>query len=1125
MANHSTFAQNSVLASGDWYKIGIIKTGIYKIDANFLKKLGLDPNTINLKNIRIFGNNDGMLPQKNSAIRPIDLRENACQIIQSNTSNAFSEGNYLIFLGISPDEITYNKIKKTIQHNKNIYSDTAFYFINISENEGKRINQAPIIASENSIETYDDYQYVENEEVNILQSGKKWFEKIETKNINFETENIVKNSDIFLNAALVSTNITEQSNFNISFNNSKIGRATIARVEPGPYTKKANLTNYSTYVNEASINQNNLLNIEIKVLNDNGINTYGGLLDYLSIQTKKTLQFNGKTMLFYSFDSHNFPQVQYKISNPNQRKMNVWDITDANNAQLITENNTNSSVSFGSNTSISNKFIAFDLNEATTPISSLKIKNQNLHQLPVPNMVIVAPPNFKQEAERLAKHRSEHDNLNVTTVLINEIYNEFSSGKQDITAIRDFCKMLYQKNPLQFKYLLLFGDASYDYKKIQTQYIGESIYNEIPTYQSNDSFRPTYTFCSDDYFGLLENSEGEWNEDTRNFESLDIGIGRLPAKYLEEAKNIVDKIIAYDKGTTNTGYNNWKNTISLVADDEDWNVHQNDAEKHANSIYRNNPSIEVNKVYLDAYLQTITPNVESKAANKAVVECFNNGSLVINYSGHGDEREWAAEKLLTLANVENFANSDRLPLLFTATCQFGKFDNPGKVTSAELLLLQPKGGAIGLMTTTRPVYQNSNYIINEAFYNNLFKKNTDGSYKTLGEILKNTKNISIDSVKNRNFTLLGDPSMKLKFPENKILITHLNNKFIQANDTLKAGAKPLIRGEIINPANNKIETSFNGIVRIKIFDKLKKVKTLGAIDKNESANSPFEYQLYNSLLYDGTAKVTNGVFEFSFTVSKNIEYQIGKGKIYLFAENSTNNSTANGYLDPLIGSDIQSEADVTPPKVTVMFDNSPYTENMILNSYINLKAKLFDENGINRSNNNLLHEATIIIDQKTEIKCNNYITSLLDNPNANELNFSFLNLKPGNHIITLKIWDNNNNLTEQSFNISVVAPESKINKLKVFPNPFKNVVNFEFENPFVGEDIQIDILFITTKGIIISTISKNIPLSGLKIEELKWEINDSFKKMSDKTYFYSIFVKSLNSGNTLKTTGKLLLAN
>ena len=114
-----------------------------------------------------------------------------------------------------------------------------------------------------------------------------------------------------------------------------------------------------------------------------------------------------------------------------------------------------------------------------------------------------------------------------------QIYNEFSSGAQDIVAIRDFVRMFYERatsvNDLP-KYLLLFGDGSYDNKNRLTDNT-----NFIPTYQSVNSLSITGSLVSDDYYGLLDSTEGRWSA---GVEYVDVGIGRFPVKTIEEADNI-----------------------------------------------------------------------------------------------------------------------------------------------------------------------------------------------------------------------------------------------------------------------------------------------------------------------------------------------------------------------------------------------------------------------------------------------------------------------------------------------------------------------------------------------------------------------------------------------------------
>ena len=415
-----------------------------------------------------------------------------------------------------------------------------------------------------------------------------------------------------------------------------------------------------------------------------------------------------------------------------------------------------------------------------TPSIVGEVVNQNLHNTPINvEYVIVSHPNFLVPAERLADFHQEKDDISSIVVTPKQIYNEFSSGVQDVSAIRDFLRFLYKRSNSKLKYVLLFGDGSYDPKNR----VADNT-NFIPTYQSLNSTHPTLSYVTDDYFGLLDDNEGEFNNDL-----VDIGIGRFPASNLSQANVLVDKVQQY---YAKESFGSWRNDIVFIADDgdeNDGNTHMWQADTLANIVADNYKNININKIYLDNYLQESTPGgPRSEATNSAINNRIDKGALLINYTGHGGPLGWTAERILELDQINAWDNGNKLPLFMTATCKFSYFDNPEQTSAGEYVLLNPNGGAIALLSTTRLVYSDPNHKLNKHFIKVLFEKKDNGEFPRLGDVFKQTKVLSGTSVNNRNFTLLGDPALCLSYPE-----YHIQNTNII--DTLKALGEVTVSGK------------------------------------------------------------------------------------------------------------------------------------------------------------------------------------------------------------------------------------------------------------------------------------------------------------------------------------------
>ena len=441
-------------------------------------------------------------------------------------------------------------------------------------------------------------------------------------------------------------------------------------------------------------------------------------------------------------------------------------------------------------------------------------------------MVIVADRSMAAEAKRLADFHAQKDGLTAVVVEPEQIYNEFSSGTQDPTAIRNFMKMLYDRagtDPVaKPKYLLLFGGASYVYKEKSADRK-----NLVPSYQSESSLDPLTSYVTDDYFGYLDDND----DINQNLPAplLDLGIGRIPARTILQARQAIDKIIQYH-GKASLG--SWRNDITLVADDEDYNIHLNDAEYHASLIVKESPVWNLKKIYLDAFKQEGgTGGSRYPEVNAAISRKINEGTLIWNYSGHGSSSRLAQEAILDKAMVGSWENASRLPLVITATCDFAPFDDPSQFSIGEDLFVGRSNGAIGLMTTTRLVFASSNRIINNHFFKYLLKRDNTNKYPRLGTALMDSKNFTVvnsgDYINARKFTMLGDPAMKLAMPEYAVRSTTINGRPItKGSDTLRSLNRYTIEGELITPAG-LLASDFNGDVYPEIFDKPTILKTLG----------------------------------------------------------------------------------------------------------------------------------------------------------------------------------------------------------------------------------------------------------------------------------------------------------
>lgn len=1099
-------AQPSVLATGEWYKVATTRTGVHKIDATFLKDAGIDITKINPQNIRVFGNGGGVLPQANNASRAKDLTENFIEVVGEN-DNKFDDADYILFYVESPHRTLYNTNNQQFTHQNNPYSDTTFIFLNISDTKGLRIKNQTLVSSENNIKTFDDFTFHELDQKNVVSlggrdlggSGREWYGESfgVSPDISFElkTEGIIPNSSIKLASAILGASFTT-TKVSLKLNaDSLIGEQSLRAIGTGTYDIKGN-ENIQTFT--AISNGKNSQKLTFS-FNKNNQSSSVAYLNYFEVQTKRRLQFYEQQTFIRSIESIGNKTSNFIISQAiNTQK--IWDVTNPLLPENISFQINNSEASFGTETQNKLKtFVLFSNSNVLEPNSIQKVGNQNLQQVQTPDLLILTIKNWREHAERLAAFRRTNDGLSVLVVDIDQIYNEFSSGSPDPTAIRDFGRSLWQKNPAKLKYLLLFADASFDYKNI-IQYASIDTKLQIPTYESRESLNPVNSYASDDYFGFFEEKEGEWAENNAGNHSMEIGVGRLPVKSIEEAKNVVDKLIYYARTQRTAG--GWRRKISFVADDGDFNIHQQDADDISEVTLKTTKDLIINKIYLDAFPQIATANgAISPEVNKALNKSVNEGALIINYSGHGGTDGWTEEKVLTRDQIQTWRNLNNMPLFLTATCSFGRFDDPGNVSGAEMAMLSPKGAAIGLLTTTRPVYSNTNFLLNKAFYQAFAQKNTNPNLR-LGDIFRITKNNSLSGVFNRNFSLLGDPSMQLAYPTEKIVLTKINGTSPE-KQTIKALSKVSLEGEIRNSSDGLIKNNFNGKILVSIFDKPSEISTLG--QKTEK----FRYKAYRNQIFEGLVEMKNGTFKVNFVVPKDINYQVGTGRVNFYAISTDSTLDASGSYNELMigGSETIILSDTKAPEIKLS-----------INKDNQLEAQISDENGINISQAGVGHEMVLILNDTLKVIANQYFTSK-DDYTKGVVKYNFGKLPAGQYIVKLKVWDSYNNSAEEALEFVVENEHLKILRAYNYPNPVESSTNFYVEHNAENQDLTFTLAVFDGAGKLIFekaetcyVCEKSLNL-GMKIETKNWETG---------TYFYRISVNSSTESKQSSFSGKLV---
>lgn len=1122
----------SVLDQGTWFKIAIAQEGIYRIDRAFLQNLGVDVGAVNPQNINIYGNGGELLPFSNSVSREDDLVKNAI-FVQGESDGSFDQNDFILFYGKGPDSWRYNETSELFEHQKHFYSDSAYYFIRVDDPQPLRISSAASSGVANVFtNSFADRQFIENESVNLAKSGREFFgERFsgpQSVPYVFTAPGLLQET-VTLDARVAVRSIGAQSNFSISMAGSQLTLA------PSPTTGgvTANIANLQSGVLTANPAAGNTIQVNLQF--NPVVADAEGWLDFLRVNCRRQLSFAGSQLQFRDPQLVGSGNVaSYTLSNAGS-VFAIWDITDFTQPQAV-QFTPGATVEFEANADELREFIAFGNFSYLQPNPRGRVDNQNLHALNNIDMIVLTNPRYLGLADQL-KEIHEAEGLSIEIVTSEQVYNEFSSGNADVTAIKSLMKMLYDRagsNENQRpKYLQIIGDGTF----INRHLLPDSRY--IITYQSLNSVSPTNSYVSDDYFGFLEDQFGEGLGD-----KMSIGIGRIPCETVAEGQGYINKLRNYTSENTSltgdafclgdteqTPFGAWRNIITFVSDDMDGSggptevIHMINSDEHADRIFDEYNNYDVVKIYMDAYQQVSTPGGERyPEVEEAIRRRVQNGSLLVNYIGHGGERGWAHERVLNISTITGWANFNRLPVFVTATCELARFDNPEFKSAGELLVMNPNGGAIAMLTTTRIVFSGSNQQLNRAFFR-VALENRNIENLSLGFITMETKNDNQvnDSSNKRNFSLLGSAALRIAYPKMEVYTTEINGAAINPAlpDTVRSLQLVTIKGYVGDDDGNKLN-DFNGFVYPTVFDKKSEITTLN----NDNAPAPYQFEMWRNTIYRGKASVTNGDYSFSFIVPRDIAFDFGNGRVSYYAV--AGNLDAHGHFeDFVIGGALDgAELNDIAPEVSVFMNDTTFIFGGVTNENPLLLTRIMAENGVNTTGAGIGHDLRAILDGNTNdpIILNDFYEADLDTYQSGSIRYQLNQLSEGMHNISVRVWDVHNNSSE-SFTEFVVAgsAEMALEHVLNYPNPFTTRTQFMFEHNQACEFLNVQVQVFTVSGKMVKTINRTIRSEGFRSEPIEWDGLDDFGDVIAKgVYVYRLKV-STPEGLTAERFEKLVI--
>ena len=1129
---------NSVLNTGQWHRFYVDTTGVFKITKSFLNSLGVNTNGTDPRNIKLFGNGGNMIPYANSELYPLDLTENAIRVV-GESDGQFDNNDYILFYAQGPRG--YNAESNT---NINVYTDKTYYYINISPGQGKRVQPfiQPSGPIDLEIDQFQDYQFHEVDEYNLANVGRRWFgdrfDIENSKSFEFEFPDIVASEPTRLKV-IVASDAESPTSMQVNVNGSSI---TTLNLVGASDPNLASESFFDGIINLSSAN----VSVDL-TFNNSGNPSAKGYLDYISIEATRALNFSGNQFTFRNDETATLSGIgRYNVTNTSEVS-EIWDITDLYNVTTVVNSEASGSLSFTANLGTLREYAIVTESDFYEPQreSNTSVENQNIKGTIFLNesgvfedvdYLIVTPDYLSTQAERLAQINRDQYGLNVKVQTLDKIYTEFSSGNQDIGAIRNLVKYIYDNASTpnnRIKYLCLFGDTSFDYKD---RLPNNS--NIVPAWHATESFNLTNSFVSDDFYGMMDTEEGDMDVNNK----LDIAVGRILANSLTQAKELVDKIESY---YGEDAYGSWRNNVVYVSDDvdESWErVIQETTDNIANNITAEKPFLNVVKIHSDSYQQESSAGGDRyPKVTEAMRNAIENGTLVLNYFGHGGEDGLAVERIFEKPDAQEVGNVCKLNCFVTVTCEYTRFDNPLRPTAGEFTFWNPKGGALALITTTRQIFVSVGITFNTVLDEYLFSYNEDDDYEdheypTMAEALRLTKNDpSISNIGQRRLVFfIGDPAMKLAFPEPNIRLTKINDVPIEdETDTLEALGYVELSGEVTDLAGNVL-TDYTGIISVTIYDKEIDRSTL-ANDNTRDGGIPIilDFKTLGAIIFRGQASVTNGQFDVDFVVPRDIGIPVGFGKGSFYSKSAgqlQDQSGASVNTIKIGGINEDAPEDNTGPLVTLFMNDESFVSGGITNESPTLLARLQDENGINTASG-IGHDMVAIIDgdETNPYVLNDYYQTDVDDYKNGLVTFLFRDLEPGLHTLSFKAWDVYNNSSIQEIQFVVYDDDETlvVNNVLNYPNPFVNYTEFWF-NHNSSEQLDVSVQIFTVSGKLVRTLNGKTSNGGKIVSSLSrdivWDGRDDFgDKIGKGVYVYKLTVRSNTLNKKVEKIEKLVI--
>ena len=1097
--------QESVLSDHTWFKVGVTEDGVYGIGVQQLRSQGVDPSTVNPSQIRLFGNVTGVLPESNAAARFDDLTEIAIQVTGSE-DGAFDGDDQVLFFGHGPVNMTLNMLS-IYTYEPNPYTDTVYYFLCLDSGvAGLRIQDAaPVATDENTpvVSDFPDYLYRDHDELSPYASGREWYGDLITsqegaRSFIYNTSGRVTSKPVRITSKVMGR-CKSPFTYNLKLNERLVlNQASIGGFGNYEYGKE-NETDQSVYSDTEP------LTVRYEI-NSNDANPMLFVAHFV-LNFWRELRFNQDEMAFRLMPFQLRTVSRILLSGVNAQ-VTCWDVSDPLRPlrQPLTFQSGNAY--FGIDEAEERRFQLFTPSGVKPVGSLLPIPNQNLHGLMDAELLIIAPKLFQGPAEELADFHRTMDGMTCVIADIDEIYNEFGTGTHDPTAMRDFIRMLYLRSQGRLKYVLLMGKASHDYRDIKG--VGN---NFIPTYETNDNpCLEVVSKCTDDYFALMDVNEGQNCEG-----EVDLGLGRIPMTTEAQGYEVVRKIKHYADLSSMHGI--WKNTHFFMVD--------NDSRTYGNYVEYLDRIMDTachvattKKLYIDSYPLVSTPSgMRCPQAHDELMRCFDEGFAVMSYTGHGGVKSLTSEYVLSISDVMALDNYDRLPLVHTATCEFSKYDNPGIVSAGELMMLNPNGGAIAMLTTVRPTYPSNNQLFSRSFTEHVYDKNEDGMLR-FGDIYQRVKtdpNYNSSSASNLVYVLFGDPALRFSYPTSVVNTSKINGASPFVDNAFHPSEMMTVEG-FISTDGGRIDNLFNGVMEVRLYGGKSEYSTFGAYD------SVLDYAFYHDVLFEGKASVSNGLFTIQIPLPSDIGHGMGFARLSYYAYDTVRSIDATGAFDHLrILDDGTSSADTQGPEIHLYWNTPSFENGDVVSSRGTLYADVFDASGIYHYNVSIGRDMVLDSNDPAyhNMTVNHCFEPALDDYQRGRITVPVKELEDGTYEFSLRVWDTQNNVGEASI-VFTVEQNNIVAQVINYPNPFADETWFSFVHGDLTDVLKVDIAVFDVLGRSVATLHEQTSADAGVVTPIHWDgRTDNGKAIEPGIYVYRMTITD-SKGNAKTITQRMV---